>query len=350
MNLLRPVYLFSFLVLLCFGCGGGETATETETSTHVMSEVFAPATYTALIDSAAGSGEISTSDKDLLLGFIRENSRVIPAERSLGSLLEGAKGHQKMNAEGVTVRVGKVNITTDKKIYGFHMHLTAFNQSEASIRRFRGVIDWLDSEGNVLKSSPRFSMRGNMAPGDSLGNVLLETAYYKPTGNELNNDKQKAWRDTLRMMEKSAGTENPDRFRFRLLDLQLSNGLTPQQFWLKSSEQRAEVAQTEEQEERPMGLLNWAKRNTEWMEKLTAGLGEHYLEVTPILTNKGELTHGEYLMFDRIIKVQNFFVRQQKVPRRRINPSGMNGELVHFEEVDFWKWPMELRIFAADVE
>lgn len=350
MNLLRPV-LLSF-VLLCglSACGGGGDADDKAAESHVMKEIFAPATYGKFLDSAKTTGEISAEDHSLLLQFIKQNSRVIPAERSLGSLLEGAKGLAAMEAGGVEVRVGKVNITTDRKIYGFHMHLTAFNRSEASIRRVRGAIEWLDKDGNVLKTSPRFSIKGDIAPGDSLGNVLLETAYYKPTGNELNNERQKAWRDTLKMMEKAAGSENPERFRFRQMDVQLSNGLSPQKYWLKSAEERKAVAMEEAEEERPKGLLVWAKKNPEWISKLSAGLGEHYLEVTPILTNKGELTHGEYLMFDRIIKVRNFFVKQQKVPGRRINPGGVQGELVHFEEVDFWKWPMELRIYAADVE
>ena len=350
MSPLRLSLLTLSLALSLLNCGGSAAESTQSARTNVLQEVFQPATYPALLDSAEGSGELSPADHALLLAFIQQNATAIPAERSLQSLLDGAKGLQHMRTQGLEVRVDKARITSDRKIYGFHLDLVATNATEATIRRARGQIQWLDPEGQVLKTSPTFSIRGDIPPGDSTRDILLETAYYKPTGNELNNAAQKAWRDTLRSMEQGTGAGDPARFRFQLLDLQLANGLSPDRYWLKSADERASVAQESVPETRPMGLLDWAKRNPDWISKLGAGLGEHYLVLTPILTNKGELTHGDYLLFDRIRKVRDFFVKQQKVPGRRINPASRDGELVHFEEIDFWKWPMELRIYAADVE
>ncbi len=347
----RYVHLcFPLFLLLLTACGGGAAAEEASSETNYLGEVFAPATYAAHLDSAASSGEISAADKDLLLGFIRANSRVIPAERSLQSLLEGAQGDQEMEAEALRLRIKKINITTDRKVYGFHMQLVGYNESAATLARVRGVVDWLDADGNLLKTSPRFSVAGPVAPGDSVDGILLQTAYYRPTGNELNLPEKKAWRDTLKMMEKSAGNLKAERFRFRQQDVALANGLSTDRFWLLSAEERAAQATEVAETEKVIGLKPWCRENTEWLDQLRAGLGEHYLEITPILTNKGEGTHGEYLIFDRIRKVKEFFTTYHKVPGRRINPGPLGGELAYFTEVDFWGWPMELRIFQQDVD
>lgn len=338
------------MLLLLTACGGGSEAETASSSTNIMEEVFAPATYAKLLDSAKASGELPAGDHQLLLDFIRSNSRVIPAERSLGSLLEGAKGLKDMENGGFEVRVRKINITTDRKIYGFHMSLVGTNQSEATIRRVRGYIRWIDTKEGTLKTSPRFSIVGDIAPGDSIDNILLQTAYYRPTGNELNIASKKAWRDTLKMMEQSAGNLKQERFQFVLQDLELSNGLSPARYWLKSAAERQEVAAQIQEREKIPGLKPWCRENGEWLDKLRAGLGEHYMELTPVLTNKGEGTHGKYLIFDRLRKVKEFLTTYHKVPGRRINPGPLGGELVYFTDVDFWGWPMELRIFQHDID
>lgn len=340
---------FLFLGMgLFWSCGSGEDQTSEQVS-YLKSE-FAPATYAALLDSAKQTGEVTEQEKSSTLAFIRANARRVPAGLSLSDLKNAAEGKAKMEKDAIELSIDKINLTTDRKIYGFHMHLTAFNQGEATLTRFRGVVDWLDAEGNLLKTSPRFSIKGPVEPGDSVDKILLQTAYYRPTGNELNNPRLNAWRDTLELMIKSAGHHNPDQFRFRLLDLELANGMNVDQYWLQTAEARAASAKESAAQSSPLPLLKWAGKNEDWINKLKAGLGEHYLEITPILTNKGELTHGQYLVFDRISKVRSFFVKQQKVPGRRINPGRNNGLLVLNEEVDFWKWPMELRIFEADVD
>lgn len=349
MNLLKrivPVTIILFLI----GCGGSSGEKDTMAETHVLKEKFAPATYSSLLDSAKTSGELSEEDHGLVLGFIRDHATIIPKGHTLQSLLDGAKGLDNMLNDEISVQVTKANITTDRKIYGFHLHVEATNQSETAVSSLRGYLQWLSLEGEVLKNSPVFSMRGKLPPEGKLDKALLQTAYYKPTGNELNDPKLKAWRDTLKLMEKSAGNFDSTRFRFQLTDLRLANGLSPERYWLKPPTEREELKTAEAEKVRPASLQSWPKKNKEWVEKLTAGLGEHYLEVTPILTNKGEGTHGEYLLFDRINKVEKFFRTQAKVPSRRINPTGMDGKLVHFEEVDFWKWPMELRIYESEID
>ena len=348
MNLLKILLPALFLMVLsACGDGGGETAAA---ETNLLSEEFAPATYASYLDSAKGSGEIDAADHDLVLGFIRANATVIPKGHTLGSLLDGAKGLSAMESGGVKVMATKANITTDRKIYGFHIHLEAHNETDIAISSLRGYLQWLSEEGDVLKNSPVFSMRGDLPPGGVIDKVLLETAYYRPTGNELSDPNNKAWRDTLKLMEKATGNFDSTRFRFQLVDVQLANGLRPVQYWLKPPAERESLKEAKAETSRPKSLQDWPKRNKDWMEKLTAGLGGHYLEITPILTNKGELTHGEYLLFDRINKVEKFFIRQAKVPSRRVNPTGIGGKLVHFEEVDFWKWPTELRIYASEID
>ncbi len=346
LKLLAP----TLLLLVLTACGNGGTEEAQKATTNYLEEEFAPATYAAFLDSAKSSTEISAEDYDLVMQFIRDHATIIPKGHTLQSLLEGAQGLNFTQTEGVEVMVTKANITTDRKIYGFHLHLEAKNKGDIGIARLRGYMQWLSEEGTVLKNSPVFSLRGELPPGGTLDNVLLQTAYYKPTGNELSDPKNKAWRDTLRSMEKTAGNFDSTRFRFKLVDLRFANGLTPEKYWLRPPAERATLKEEKAEKTRPTSLQKWPKKNKEWMEKLTAGLGGHYLETTPILTNKGELTHGEYLVFDRINKVNKFFATQAKIPTRRINPTGINGKLVHFEEVDFWKWPTELRIYASDVD
>lgn len=349
MNLLKRIAPLPLLLFL-YACGGNTETTTKAPETHVLKTDFSPSSYSSLLDSARNGGELSEEDHALVLGFIRAHATVIPKGHTLQSLLDGAKGLADMEANGVTVQVTKANMTTDRKIYGFHLHMAAKNNSETGIASLRGYLQWLSVEGDVLKNSPIFSMRGNLPPEGTLEKSLLETAYYRPTGNELNDPKQKAWRDTLKMMEKAVGNFDSTRFRFQLIDMRLANGLRPDQYWLKPPAERAELKTAKAEKTRPAGLQGWPKKNKDWIEKLTVGLGEHYLEITPILTNKGELTHGKYLLFDRINKVQRFFTIQAKVPSRRINPSGMDGKLVHFEEVDFWKWPTELRIYESEID
>lgn len=343
-----------FAALFLFSCGGSPSSeSESTANTQLLKEAFAPATYAKLLDSAKTSGEINAADHGLALGFIRAHARSIPAGHTLGTLLKGAQGNQSMHQKGIEVKVTKINVTSDRKVYGFNLHLAAHNHTETAVERLRGYMQWLDGQGNVVKNSPSFSLRGKLPPEGTLDKVLLQTAYYKPTGNELNDHRQKAWRDTLKSMQSIAGNFDPDssaRFRFQLTDLRLANGLTAEKYWLQTPEEQSRLNAEETKRPRIQSLQNWPKKNPEWMEKLNAGLGTHFLEVTPILTNKGELTHGEYLVFDRIQKVERFFIRQAKVPSRRVNPTGVQGDLVHFEEVDFWKWPMELRIYAADVD
>ncbi len=349
MNLLKriaPIFVLFFL----FGCGDSTEKNDNSTETNLLKSEFAPATYASLLDSSASSGELSQQDHALVLQFIKDHATVIPKGHTLQSLLDGAKGLAFMLNEGISVEVTKANTTTDRKIYGFHLHLAAHNQCETGISGLRGYLEWLSVEGESLKNSPVFSISGKLPPEGTLDNVLLQTAYYKPTGNELNSPKLNAWRDTLKLMEKSVGNFDSTRFRFHLTDLQLSNGLSPETYWLQPPAEREQLKGAEAKVSPPTGLQGWPKKNKDWMDKLTAGLGEHYLEITPILTNKGEGTHGEYLLFDRIKKVEHFFKTQAKVPARRINPTGLNGKLVHFEEVDFWKWPMELRIYESDID
>gem|GEM_PF-5345848 len=341
------------LLLLFFLSSCGESAPDEEgkvASTQLLQEEFAPASYASLLDSAQQSGELSSGDHDLVLKFIRDHARSIPAGHTLATLLQGAQGNQFMQQKGLDVAVTKINITSDRKIYGFNLHLAAHNHSEVPVERLRGYIQWLNEAGETVKNSPSFSMRGKLPPNGTLDNVLLQTAYYKPTGNELNDHRQKAWRDTLKTMQSIAGNFDSTRFRFQLTELRLVNGLTAEKYWLQTPEEQEKLRNASPERKRIQGLQGWPKKNPEWMEKLTAGLGTHFLEITPILTNKGELTHGEYLVFDRIQKVERFFIRQAKVPSRRVNPTGVKGDLVHFEEVDFWKWPMELRIYAADID
>jgi hypothetical protein len=94
----------------------------------------------------------------------------------------------------------------------------------------------------------------------------------------------------------------------------------------------------------PQPLLNWASKNKDWVKKLQNPVGPDYLMVTPILTDKYEATHGTYLLFDRIDKFTGFFTGQLHIPSEKII-SSPTGKMVLNEVLDFWKWPMELRIY-----
>ena len=76
-------------------------------------------------------------------------------------------------------------------------------------------------------------------------------------------------------------------------------------------------------------------------------MSPYFVEVTPVLTDRGEASHGNYLLYDRIRKIRKVLIVQGKVPSRFIHGSRSKDKLRLMEIVDFWNWPMEVRIYEA---
>jgi len=164
-------------------------------------------------------------------------------------------------------------------------------------------------------------------------------------GNELNDPRKEAFRDTLDKMVKVAQKYTAKNFRFDLADIRLESGLSPEEEALGLKPPVGDEA-SESKRKNP-NIQKWIKDNKEWMDKLNESMSPYFVEVTPVLTDRGEASHGNYLLYDRIRKIRKVLIVQGKVPSRFIHGSRSKDKLRLMEIVDFWNWPMEVRIYEA---
>ena len=187
---------------------------------------------------------------------------------------------------------------------------------------------------------------GPIAAGAGTAALRLEYALYKPTGNELNDPRNQGVRDTLEQIEQIVKRKDLHAFKFRLHDLTLANGMRPGRFWLLPLEKRAEhpdLPAVPENKHTP--LLKWAEIHADWIEKLGPSNSPYNIMLSPVLTDKVEASHGPMLILDRVKKVEDFFVGQKHVSKANVNDATAGKRLLFEEIIDFWNWPMEIRIY-----
>lgn len=302
--------------------------------------------YRAAMDSIHESSGISDADFKQLQGYMREFRDSIHGHPTYRDLLDRAKGLHEMRAGGVVASVKSMSLHHVQKLIEVRLVMTFTNQMSMPLAGFRGEISWLDSTGKNVAAAPGFSVIGPILPGDSIDDLRLEYAIYKPTGNELNDPRNQAARDTLEAIEKIAKRKDLKAFGFKVLDVRLGNGLTPGQYWLHNKEERAELDKNPLVEApKKMPLLKWVDVQEPLITQLESHSSEYSLMISPVITERVEAGNGPRLIQDRTQKVFDFFNGQKRIPRSNINKGTAGKKLVLAEYIDYWNWPMEVRIY-----
>ncbi|MEM6272287.1 MAG: hypothetical protein AAF998_22810 [Bacteroidota bacterium] len=339
----RIVFLFclTLSVLACPSCG--DTQAPETAKPNFLDSLYNPARYRALLDSLQRYEILTPVEMDDFKAYMRENGDFITGEWTYGDIHTNAQGSRQMLDAPIGLTINGLTPRTDRKIVEFRFELDFKNVTAVDLQRFHAVLVTLDTEGKELDRSPRFSVAESLAPEQSSGELRLQYAYYRPTGNEMNQPKNERQRRKVDAMLQQARDFDPDNYRLEVSDVLLANGMTARAYWRLRPEDQAQQASAPVRSTQ-IGLLKWADQNPEWIAKLRDPVSKFYLCPTPILTDKYESTHGPYLIFDRIEKFNGFFTGQKKVPRRKITGS-TQGKLLLDEMIDFWGWPTELRIY-----
>lgn len=342
MAIKRLPLLFSlFWGLMLTACGGSDSS-ETPKK-DFLDSMYNAATYRTMLDSIRIYENLNTGELDQFKAYMRSNGNFINSEWSYRDIHTNAQSFARTMEAPIEMTLEGMTPLTDRKIVEFRMDLDFKNTTDLDVHRFHGQVVWLDEKGGELDRSPRFAVDQSLKPGQSTGRLRLQYAYYRPTGNEMNQPKNEALRRKVDDMLNLAKAKDSSRFKLEISDLLLEGGITAREYFrLPPKKRTASQAAAKWPPARP--LLSWASKNKDWIEKLKNPVGPHFLMVTPILTDKFESTHGTYLLFDRIDKFTGFFVGQQHIPSAKII-GAPTGKLVLNEVLDFWKWPMELRIY-----
>lgn len=346
---MKPLYFLYLLpvIVLVIGCGAGEQAATTQGGGYLDS-TYVSKTYRAAMDSIHNSSGISEEDFKELQGFMRDYREEIKGTPTYRSLLESAKGIASME-NGIGLQVESLNLHTVQKNVEVRFVLSFENKLSKAIGKFRANIGWLDAEGKHVATTPSFSVVGPIPAGQSISHLRLEYPMYKATGNELNDPKLQALRDTLEVIEEVYKHKDLKAFTLRIQDLQMANGLNPAKYWMMTESERAQLqdlpaVKTSDR----MPLLKWADKNETWIDKLKATNSPYSLLLSPVITERVEVSNGKNLILDRVAKVFAFFNEQKQIPRANIN-AATKGKTLELEEIiDFWNWPMEIRIYGAE--
>ncbi len=338
------MFSIALMCLIC-ACKGGKQTSAQEGVGGYLDSNYVSKTYRASMDSIQRSSGITPADFKQLQGFMRDYRDSIAGHPTYRQLLESAQGIKAMQ-EGIGLHMESMSFITVQKIVEVRLVMTIDNKMDKALGKLRGNIGWLDEKGKQVASSPSFSVVGPVPSQGSVSHLRLEYVLYKATGNELNDPRQQANRDTLEMLEIIAKRKDLSSFRLNVQDFQLANGLRPQQYWLMPIAERAH------HEDKPaiknsdrMPLLKWADLHELWLQKLATNGSPYSLMLSPVLTERVEASHGKNLILDRVGKVHAFFAGQKHIPSANIN-DGTRGKRLVFEEIiDFWDWPMELRIY-----
>jgi hypothetical protein len=339
----RLLFIFPLLLaVMLTSCGGSGTSESQKKS--FLDSLYRPAGYRTMLDSLRIYENLNSGDLDQLKAFMRENADYLTGKWTYRDLHTNAAGYARTMQAPVGMDIQGLTPRTDRKIAEFRFDLKFKNQSGLPLRRFHARVIWIDEEGNELDRSPRFAVDQKLDPDQSTPELRLQYAYYRPTGNEMNETKNEELRRKVDAMLQQAKGKSIDSARFRLevSDLLLDNGLGVAEYWRMTPQQQAAAPPNSWPAAVP--LLSWADKNKDRVAKLQNPVGSQFLMVTPILTDKFEATHGTYLIFDRIDKFSGFFIGQLHIPSEKIiqDPA---GKLIHTEVLDFWKWPMEIRIY-----
>ncbi|MEM7039956.1 MAG: hypothetical protein AAF570_23485 [Bacteroidota bacterium] len=298
--------------------------------------------YRKHLDSISTYELLPKKEVKRLRDYVGKNRKSIPTSWSYRQINEGRKKAIEMMSDAVGMEVQNLWSRTVKKVVEFRYILKFQNKLDLGISRIRGKVVMLDLDGNVINRSPNFVVAKDLAPGDTIGGLRLEYAYYKPTGNELNDPDNDAFRDSLKWMQAVAASDTSTNFRFKLRDVILENGQTIADYWLTAEAERDAM---KPDDKKPLALLKWAEANKDILKAVKKPLSGYFLEVTPVLTDHVEDSHGKWLLFDRRTKVVKFFTTQKKIAGSKINPRPKFARLIKEVFIDFCNWPLELRIY-----
>jgi hypothetical protein len=150
------------------------------------------------------------------------------------------------------------------------------------------------------------------------------------------------------MLSDIAKRKDLSSFGLQVSSLRLANGLSPSEYWLKPAAERQQLKAKAQPQPTEIALLKWADSNELWIKKLQNGSGPHNLHITPVLTERGEVSNGKMLILDRTKKVYDFFNLQKHIPNGNINKDVSGKHLVLLQAIDFWDWPMEISIYESE--
>lgn len=247
---------------------------------------------------------------------------------------------------GIGLKVESFSLHTDQKIVEVRIVLGIENKMELALGKLRANIAWLDEGGKIVSHTPSFTVEGPIPAGGALNNLRLEYSIYKATGNELNDPRLQALRDTLEIIEDIAKRKDLTAFKLCLHDFQLANGLSPAAYWLMPVEERSQHPDLPAVKPGDrMPLLKWADKNEATLLKMREHNSAYNLMLSPVITERVEASHGKNLILDRVGKVQTYFTSTQQIPSSNINDGTAGRKLVMEEIIDFWNWPMEIRVY-----
>ncbi len=334
------------LVLLLLAACGNEVEEKNTTLGGYLDSAYVSKGYRAAMDSIHVSSGVSEGDFKELQSYMREFRDSIQGHPTYRELLDRAKGLNEMRDGAISMKLKSMSLRHVQKLIEVRLVMSFTNDMTVPLAGFRGQIHWQDSSGKKVASAPGFSVIGPLMPADSVTDLRLEYVIYKPTGNELNDPRNQAARDTLEAIEAIAKRRDLTAFGFKVIDIRLGNGLTPGQYWLldrparEAADKRPVAAQVSK-----TPLLKWVDQHEVMVKQLESHSGDFSLMISPVITTRVEAGNGAKLIQDRTQKVFDFFNIQKRIPRSNINQGTVGRKLVLAEYVDYWNWPMEIRIY-----
>ena len=339
--------LTSLLVLMMLAACGAQQESDEKVDRGYLDSAYVSGTYRKAMDSLQANEALPQKDLKTLQRFMRDHRDSIFGHPTYGEILANAKSYKEMLSSGIGLTVQSMSVRKVQKANEVRFVLGFENLLGQPIQRFSGDVLWKNEEGEPLCKSPAFTIVGPLEQGGKVQDLKLEYAYDRPMGNEMNDPRKAAFRDTLVMMEKLAKLKNLSLFEFRLSDAVLGNGLSLEQYYMRSPKDQQALPQ-QEKPKKVMQVVDWAKKNEQWINWLRRTDAKYKLSVMPVLTEKSEYGHGPFLIFDRCAKVKAFFNVQKIIPGSHLKimiPRMRGRRLVLNERVEFWNWPMEIRIF-----
>jgi hypothetical protein len=345
-NMKASLYWLLAISLLLLGACSEKVEEQTQELGGWLDSAYVSKGYRAAMDSIHTSSGISDADFKQLQGYMREFRDSLQGHPTYRDLLERSKGLQEMRKGGVTMKMKSMSLHHVQKLIEVRLVMSFTNATLTPLAGFRGEVSWLDSTGSKVSAAPSFSVIGPLLPGDSIEDLRLEYAIYKPTGNELNDPRNQAARDTLQVIEKIAKKRDLSAFGLKVLDIRLGNGLTPGQYWLLDKEKREKLDKVPTPTEvSRTPLMKWVEVQKPLVTQLESHSSDFALMVSPVITKKVEAGNGPRLIEDRTLKVLDFFNIQKRIPRSNMNRGFAGMKLVLTEYIDYWNWPMEIRVY-----
>lgn len=346
---MKRIHLIASLLFLVVISACSKEANESKTERGYLDSAYFSKTYRISMDSLQAQKALEESDLKVLQRFMRDFRDSIYGHPTYSELLANAKTLLEKEKTGLSMTVTEMSVRKVQKMDEIRFVLSFENTLGLDLSRFSGDIIWKGENGEKVCTSPAFTIMGPLKANEKIEGMRLEYAFDKPTGNQLNDPRQSAFRDTLLLMEKIGKTNDLSKFEFRLADVVLSNGLSLKQYYCRSPKDQEVLPEAENEKGKVIQMVDWAKKNELWIQKLQRTDAEYKLSIMPILTDKTEFGHGKFFVFDRCEKVKAFFNIQKQIPGSHIRtmmPRMAGRAMVLNERVEFWNWPMEIRIFA----